>query len=499
MHAWAKVFDSSWLFYTSVRLDGGSHATFTTSESAAAPSYDLHQVNWSYCIPHVEGESEREKLLHGVFTSVKVDKLCDKAELLRQHERFMHRDMRDTALMEGLRLPKELPACKACLESKSKRHTFTGGSGSALHDAVYPGHTIGWDHCGPFNIKTWAGNFILSLKVDLFSGKLWPEMTTTTACSEEWQIFYAKLKSQGKSVAQLLTDRAAYFLEGKMGEFNEKQGIEHIAVPAYSQEFNAVIERTFGTLLPMVRTALIASCAPERAYGECFVAACYTLDRLLHKTGGRLSRLEKWKQRLIPDQRKYLRPWGCAAYVHLDHGVRGHIGGVGRAPKAPAAAKAALGFLVGYESHSLGWRICLLPSMRIIETPHVRFQTDRYPCRAELTRELDALPLFESQPFNDYAPLETAADTGDAQASALPSESTLGSGRRADGEPTRVRQLSERALHNLPDVDVPPEVNMAALEVNMAALQDTFADVTELIYKAEGGDTTNGRSTARSG
>ena len=74
-----------------------------------------------------------------------------------------------------------------------------------------------------------------------------------------------------------------------MSEFNEKRGLEHIRVPAYSHEFNAVIERNFGTLLPMVRTALIASpvasCAPERLgdYGECFSrrhatlwTACFT-------------------------------------------------------------------------------------------------------------------------------------------------------------------------------------------------------------------------------
>ena len=221
------------------------------------------------------------------------------------------------------------------------------------------------------------------------------------------------LERQGRPITQLVTDRAPYFKEGTMEEFNKKKGIEHIPVPPYSQEFNAVIERTFGTLLPMVRTTLIASCAPERAYGECFVASCYALDRMLHKTGGRLSRLEKlkWKQRIIPDQRKYLRPWGCAAYVHLDHGVRGHIGGAGRAPKAPGAAKAALGFLVGYEKHGLGWRICLLPSMRIVETPHARFQEDHYPCKMELNRELGALPLFESQPFEDYAPLEDAPST----------------------------------------------------------------------------------------
>ena len=85
------------------------------------------------------------------------------------------------------------------------------------------------------------------------------------------------LERQGRPIAQLVTDRAPYFKEGTMEEFNKKRGLEHIKFLPYSQEFNAVVERTFGTLLPMVRTTLIASCAPERAYGECFVASCYII------------------------------------------------------------------------------------------------------------------------------------------------------------------------------------------------------------------------------
>ena len=58
MQAWAKVFDNSWVFYTSVRLDGGRTITQVVnddSESAGAaaaavaevpadksPSYELH-------------------------------------------------------------------------------------------------------------------------------------------------------------------------------------------------------------------------------------------------------------------------------------------------------------------------------------------------------------------------------------------------------------------------------------------------------------------------
>ena len=226
-----------------------------------------------------------------------------------------------------------------------------------------------------------------------------PCMVNTTACADEWKEFSVAMERQGKPVAQLVTDRAPYFFATKMANFNAAEGIEHIKVPAYSQEFNSVVERALGTMLSSTRTCLLHSQAPERAYGECFVALCFALNRILHRSGGRLSRLEKLKGKLLPDQRKHLQPWGCAAYVHLDHGVRGHVGGVGRAPKNPTAAKARLGFLCCYEAHGLGWRICMLPDMRIIETPHVRFEPTHFPCRTELVRDLGAPLLTEQSPL----------------------------------------------------------------------------------------------------
>jgi hypothetical protein len=266
-----------------------------------------------------------------------------------------------------------------------------------------------------------------------------------------------------------------------MENFNAAEGIEHIKVPAYSQEFNSIVERALGTLLGSTRTCLIHSQAPERAYGECFVALCFALNRILHRSGGRLSRLEKFKGKLLPDQRKHLQPWGCAAYVHLDHGVRGHVGGVGRAPKNPTAAKARLGFLCGYEAHGLGWRICMLPDMRIIETPHVRFEPTHFPCRTELVRELGAPLLTESTPFYDY-------DTpdGDALSSrGRPTDDLEDSELR----PQRVRQMSARALENLPDVDQAPTASVSVTIQD----EEAFVEATELIYKAEGGDSTTNR------
>jgi hypothetical protein len=75
----------------------------------------------------------------------------------------------------------------------------------------------------------------------------------------------------------------------------------------------------------MVRTSMDAAHAPERAYGKCIMATCYVLDRIPHRSGGKLTRLEKWERRLLPRQHNRLKVWGCAAYYmymyHFDFGM----------------------------------------------------------------------------------------------------------------------------------------------------------------------------------
>ena len=62
-----------------------------------------------------------------------------------------------------------------------------------IHDGIRPGYAWGWDHCGPFPTKTWAGKHYFSLMIDINTGKLSPRMVASTgSCEDEWisQIFF---------------------------------------------------------------------------------------------------------------------------------------------------------------------------------------------------------------------------------------------------------------------------------------------------------------------
>ena len=151
--------------------------------------------------------------------------------LQRWHERLGHRNYKDVAAILGMPLPTDLPNCVACIEGKSKRRPLTGGAGP-VHDGIRPGYAFGWDHAGPFAVKTWGGSNYLSLKMDMHTGKLFPVMTNSTGtCTEEWQHHVRELEAHfghTSVVALMITDRAPYFESNVMASSNQHRGIRHV-------------------------------------------------------------------------------------------------------------------------------------------------------------------------------------------------------------------------------------------------------------------------------
>jgi hypothetical protein len=295
---------------------------------------------------------------------------------------------------------------------------------------------------------------IFSLKIDVFSGKIFPAMVNSTGtAAEEWSSHVRQLEAHfGRQVtSRLITDSAPYFESHQLSNFNRQRGIVHTPSPPYTQELNGLAERTIGTVLSMTRTSMVEAGAPKRAYGECMLSSCHVLDRCQHKQGGKLTRLEKWLGRLVPRQHERLRVWGCAAYVHLTYGKRGNIGEVGKLD-----ARSQLAMLVGYDPNGMGYRVAMLPGFSVRTAIHVTFVESSFPCIATVGRELGSFMTPEQQ---------QAADAGDAADAALDQLQSWG-GRVS----RRDRTLSAQALRNIAGRDPsPPEeadVHCATVDVD---------------------------------
>ena len=167
---------------------------------------------------------------------------------------------------------------------------------------------------------TWGGNWYLSVKVDIFSEYVVTNLTQSTAdCFDEWSTHVKQVEAHfGRQVvAQMITDSAPYFEQRQLQNFNKERGIIHVQSPPYTLELNGIAERTIGTIVAMVRTAMRQSGAPEKAVGECAQAMTYTLNRTQHKAGGRLTRLEKYHNRNVRHHKPDCSQSPMAAHLHL--------------------------------------------------------------------------------------------------------------------------------------------------------------------------------------
>ena len=440
--------DSSWLFYVELRL-----ATARATTAAAPEQILVRATNdddaplITYALQVEEGERERQMLLplndeydsaYDVALATCARDKRDAVELLLlMHKRMGHRNFREVADLLHIPLPVKLPTCISCIKGQSKKRALTGSSG--LHDAPRAGYATWWDHAGPFKVKTWAGNNYLSLKGDVYSGKLFPRMTNSTGtCYSEWRhhVLTQEARAGKQAIAQMITDSAPYFMDRRLQQFNEAKGIIHVQSPPYTQELNGLAERTLGTILSMTRTSLEPTGAPGGAYGECMMAQCVVLDTLLHRSGGKLSRLEKWHGRLLPRQHERLKVWGCAVYLHVDYGTRGKIGDPGKLDP-----RAELYLFVGYDSNGMGYRIASLPGFKLRTALHVTFVEEHYPCRTSINRELGGFMSAEMQ-------RRFGADTDDG-ATPLPDP-------RGRVRPHRLRTPSATALEIIAAGDPSP-------------------------------------------
>jgi hypothetical protein len=485
----------SWLFYTSVRLDGGvcdddvpavpPAAATPPAAMAVTPTAAAYAgVAITHAIPVPAGEDEWRTVpgdgpkLPFPAGDVLLTAHGDlKAIIMRYHKRFGHCNYRDCAAMLGVSVPKDMPDCLVCKLAKSKRHALTGGE-EPLLDPPRIGHTIAWDHAGPFRVSDWEGNNHLSLKICVKSGKLFGRMVKTTGGTpSEWRDFIAKLEAHfGRLVvARLLTDAAPYFAQHELATFNRMKGIDHIPFPAHTQELNGVCERQFGTLLAMTRAAMLDACTPERSFGLCLIMMIDTLNTMVHRSGGKLSRNEKWHNKILPDQHKNLGTWGCAAILHLQHGERGHVGGPGRLPKLDATGELCV--LVGYGQYSKKvLRIKLLPRIEVYESAHVTLLEHVFPFKTKVERPISDFLSEDQRAWLDHGPESEAA---------VPVSRGRGRPLSDSSRSQRIRNPSAQALNNIPDVGVAPDQFAEAHYTEALLVDDVYGDVWATIGGAE--------------
>lgn len=103
----------------------------------------------------------------------------------------------------------------------------------------------------------------------------------------------------------------------------EGKGIRRqLTIPGTPQQ-NGIAERRNGTLLDMVRSMMAQANLPISSWGDALLIVAYILNRVPSKSVP-TTPYELWNS-VKPDL-EYLRPWGCAGFIHTSSPRYGKLG-----------------------------------------------------------------------------------------------------------------------------------------------------------------------------
>ncbi|GJS19367.1 retrovirus-related pol polyprotein from transposon TNT 1-94 [Tanacetum coccineum] len=202
--------------------------------------------------------------------------------------------------------------CSSCELGKAKRSTFKTKIVPSLKGRL---NLLHMDFCGPMRIESING--------------------------KEYILRHRVLKQ----------DTSGYFKE---------EGIEHQTSTPRTLEQNGVVERQNRTLVEAARTMLSASKLPLFFWAEAIATACYTQNRSLI-----ILRHEKTPYHIINGRKpslKHLYIFGCTCYITRDGENLDKM-----------KEKWDSCILVGYSSHSKGYKVYNTRTRLIVESIHINF------------------------------------------------------------------------------------------------------------------------------
>jgi hypothetical protein len=148
----------------------------------------------------------------------------------------------------------------------------------------------------------------------------------------------------GLRIKKIRSDNGTEFKNSQIEGFLEDEGIKHGFSSPYTPQQNGVVERKNRTLLDMARIMLDEYKTPNWLWAEAINTACCSINRLyLHRI------LKKTSYELLTGKKpnvSYFRVFGSKFFILVKRGR-----------KSKFAPKAVEGFLLGYDSNTMAYRV----------------------------------------------------------------------------------------------------------------------------------------------
>lgn len=244
-------------------------------------------------------EANKVNKLYLIKFNIMRDRVCV-ATLGMWHARFGHVS-KDTILhmmkyetVEGLNIvPDVEEKCECCNLNKCMRSRHPQRSSIK---AKLPGSVLHLDTAGPSNVPSKSNSrYFVLCKDEMSSYRQVAFVETKTQISTKIKEFITKTKLEtNNQVLKIITDNGTEFVNNKMKEYLETNGILHETTAAYTPAQNGFIERDIRTIKEASRSMLNYANVDKHLWPEAVACAVYTSNRIMNKATKGTTPYELW-------------------------------------------------------------------------------------------------------------------------------------------------------------------------------------------------------------
>ncbi|SPO29799.1 uncharacterized protein UTRI_10282 [Ustilago trichophora] len=285
-------------------------------------------------------------------------------------------------LTSGIKVPNMVKRihCEICEAGKSTRKPFdTSETKSNVQLEL-----IHSDVMGPFEESTEGYKYIVTLIDDFSRYTTVQGLVTKGEVPRVFRDYLQTMETRtGRQIRALQSDGGGEFVNQVLSDLMQRHGITHRKTVPYTPQQNGVAERMNRTLMDMVRCMLIQSGVPDHFWLHAIQHAAYVRNRLPNiNTGKAKTPYELFYDK--PTDISMIRPFGCAAWVHLLPHRR-------TSKLSPRSTKM---IYLGTSLDRKAYELCDIEHTRLEQARDVNFIEDEFPSKPKQSRIL----VQETQP-----------------------------------------------------------------------------------------------------
>jgi hypothetical protein len=298
----------------------------------------------------------------------------EKEEQTLWHNRLGHisvssmKKLKDANAVDGIEVVKmsllKDSVCEACQLGKAHRKPFANYTKDKVETIMDRVHA---DLCGPMRVESLAGYKYLSTIIDERSRRIVAQLIRNKSDAAEGIINWCKQAAveTAKPLKVFHCDGGGEYKSSKLLEYFRSVGtVVNTTLPSTPQH-NGIAERVNRTLLESARAMLKHSGLPDRFWGEAVLTAIYIRNRCVTTVDTSKTPEEIWKGKRPTI--KYMKVFGCDAYVHIKDAERGKLD-----------SKAKKCIFIGYDEQKKGYKLFDTETEKIIVSRDVTFDEMKF-------------------------------------------------------------------------------------------------------------------------